>query len=280
MLTGASGFLGSHLSKAFVDSGYEVHVLIREASNLHRLAGYEKKLFFHCLEDGFEKIFDVERPYNAIVHTATCYGRNTESATEVFNVNLKFSLELLERSVLFNTGTFFNTDTILHKYLNSYALSKKQFSEWGRLYAEQGKIKFCNIKLEHMYGPGDDQYKFIAYIINSCMSNEPVIKLTPGEQKRDFIYIDDVIRAYQLLVEQKNLENYEEFELGSGNIISIKDLVEKVHVLTNSSSVLDFEALTYRENEAMESKANITRLNRLGWKPVISLEKGLRKIIG
>ena len=141
-------------------------------------------------------------PSKAVVHTATCYGRNRETPLEVFEANLKFPLDLLEKAALFSTDTFFNTDTILYKYLNGYSLSKHQFVEWGKQYADEHKIKFCNIKLEHMYGPGDDDSKFTTYVINSCLNNVPEVKLTLGEQERDFIYIDDVVSAYQLLLKK------------------------------------------------------------------------------
>ena len=280
LLTGASGFLGSHLAKSFIESGYEVHALIRKTSNLRRLAAYEDKLKLHFIEDGIEKAFSVNSPYKAVMHTATCYGRNNETEIEIFNANLKFPLELLEKSALFSTELFFNTDTILYKYLNSYALSKNQFVEWGKQFSNQKKIKFCNIKLEHMYGPGDDESKFTTYIINSCINNVPVIKLTPGEQKRDFIYIDDVVSAYHTLLKNDDIAAFEEFELGSGETVSIRQFVEEVHSITQSRSKLDFSAYSYRENEIMESKAEIKKLNKLGWQPKTKLETALKKIIG
>ena len=280
LLTGASGFLGSHLAKSFTESGYEVHALIRKTSNLRRLAAYEDKLKLHFIEDGIEKAFSVNSPYKAVMHTATCYGRNNETEIEIFNANLKFPLELLEKSALFSTELFFNTDTILYKYLNSYALSKNQFVEWGKQFSNQEKIKFCNIKLEHMYGPGDDESKFTTYIINSCINNVPVIKLTPGEQKRDFIYIDDVVSAYHTLLKNDDIAAFEEFELGSGETVSIRQFVEEVHSITQSRSKLDFSAYSYRENEIMESKADVKKLKSSGWKPQITQTEGLKIIIG
>lgn len=140
-------------------------------------------------------------------------------------------------------------------------------------------MKFCNIKLEHMYGPGDDESKFTSYIINSCSKNEPEIKLTPGEQKRDFIYIDDVVFAFQLLLNHKQDKAFEEYELGSGEPVTIREFVETAHRLTKSRSVLQFGALSYRENEVMHSSANVEALKALGWEPRNNLVDGLKKII-
>ncbi len=280
LLTGITGYLGSHLAKAFVDAGYRVHGLIRKSSSLKRIEEYIDNLELHFIENGLEKAFDIDDPYNSVVHTATCYGRNGESSYDVFKANVDFPLELLEKSVEFNSATFINTDTVLDKCVNAYALSKNNFMEWGRQYAEAGKIKFCNVKMEHMYGPGDDISKFTSYVIDGCVKNVPVIKLTAGEQKRDFIYIDDVISAFLLLNERVVSAEFEEFELGSGREISVRKFVEVVHEVSNSKSLLNFGALEYRDNEVMSSEANISRLVSLGWAPKVGLIDGLKNIIG
>ena len=132
LLTGITGFLGSHLAKSFVESGYEVHGLIRQSSSLKRLESVRNKLLLHFVEDGLDKVFDADNPYQSIVHTATCYGRHGESPLEIFDVNLKFPLELLTMASINKIDTFFNIDTILDKNINSYALSKHQFLEWGK----------------------------------------------------------------------------------------------------------------------------------------------------
>ena len=130
-----------------------------------------------------------------------------------------------------------------------------------------------------MYGPDDDESKFTSYIINSCSKNDAEIKLTLGEQKRDFIYIDDVVFACQLLLSHKQDKEFEEYQLGSGVPVTIREFVETVHKLTKSRSLLRFGALDYRENEVMHSVANVESLTALGWKPRNNLVDGLKKVI-
>jgi nucleoside-diphosphate-sugar epimerase len=165
--------------------------------------------------------------------------------------------------------------------LNFYALSKKHFTEWGQQFSAMGKIKFITIKLEHIYGSGDDDNKFTTYIIKSCLENIPELKLTHGEQKRDFIFIDDAISAYLILLQkiQQQAQLDEEYDLGSGSAISIREFVETVHRITNSKTMLNFGALPYRDHEIMESHANTEPLKALGWLNKTSLSEGIESII-
>ena len=86
--------------------------------------------------------------------------------------------------------------------------------------------------------------------------------------------------AYIKILEQyKRGNNYQEYELGSGNTVIVREFVETVHKLSQSQTVLNFGALPYRENEIMFSKASIEQLSLLGWNPDYSLEQGLMKTI-
>jgi nucleoside-diphosphate-sugar epimerase len=109
----------------------------------------------------------------------------------------------------------------------------------------------------------------------------PELKLTPGEQKRDFIYIDDVLSAYSTLLDAhgKLNKSFLAFGLGSGQAVRIRDFVELAHCLTESGTELKFGALPYREGEIMESAADIGALECLGWRPAFTLEQGLLKTI-
>ena len=282
LLTGVTGFLGSHLAKALLAVGYEVVALKRKSSSLHRVAPVVQDIDFFDIEGlDFDQLFRDCGKIDAIIHTATCYGRNNESVSEIFASNTEFPLRLLDAGNRAGVEAFFNTDTILDKYLNLYALSKNQLLQWGRFFSMHEKIHFGNVRLEHFYGPDDDDTKFATYVIKSCLDNIPELKLTPGEQKRDFIYIDDVVSVYLLLLEKMgSFSNpFMESDIGSGQAVSIREFVEAVHRITASKTHLAFGALPYREGEVMLSEANIAPLMELGWTCSTNLEEGLRTAI-
>lgn len=282
LLTGVTGFLGSHLAKALLAAGYEVVALKRKSSSLRRVESITANIVFFDIEGlDFIELFRDCGKIDTIIHTATCYGRNNESVSEIFAANTEFPLRLLDAGSRAGVALFLNTDTILDQYLNLYALSKNQLLQWGKFFSMHGKIRFGNIRLEHFYGADDDPTKFSTFIINSCLNSVPELKLTKGEQKRDFIYIDDVVSAYMVLLKNKNCFNspYVEFEVGCGQSISISDFVETVHRLTASKTHLAFGALPYREGEVMHSAADITGLVALGWHCRYDIETGINLVI-
>jgi nucleoside-diphosphate-sugar epimerase len=195
-----------------------------------------------------------------------------------------FGLKLLEESVNANVKAFINTDTLLDRNINSYALSKAQLVEWMKFLTTKNITKMINVKIEHMYGPFDDENKFIYWLINQLKQNVEKIDLTSGIQKRDFIYIDDIVSAYGTII--KNIDtfsNFKEFELGTGNSIEVKQFIDKiVQLLEIKQKVftkLNFGAIIYRDNENMNMQADIAKLEELGWKPKVSIEDGIKNII-
>lgn len=282
LLTGATGYLGSHLAEALLGAGHSVVALKRKTSSLHRLAPILPRVTLLDV-DGLDlgELFRDRGKINAVIHTATTYGRNGESASQIAETNLNFPLRLLDAAVAAGVPLFMNTDTALTKFLNAYSLSKTQFAEWGNHFAKQKKIRFLNLKLEHFYGPSDDDTKFTTHVINSCLTNAPELRLTPGEQKRDFIYIDDAVAAYMLLLDkQESLPDwFAEFDVGSGEAVTIRQFVELVQRLTASRTRLNFGAQPYREGEVMFSQADVGPLRNLGWRCGHSLEQGLKLAI-
>ena len=278
LITGATGFLGSYLVKNIINN-HKIIALKRSFSNTLRIDDLTDNIKYYDIDIiNVRKVFE-ENNIDIVIHTATDYGRNDNSASKIVETNLMYPLQLLELAVCFNTNTFINSDTTLHRNTNPYSLSKKQFLKWLKRFSE--KIQVVNVKIELMYGPGDNKSSFVKAMVNKMIDNELEIDLTKGEQKRDFVYIDDVLRAYKVIIDKLSDINpdFNEFEIGSGNVISIKNFIELIHKLTKSKSILNFGALPYRKYETMHSSVDLTRIKELGWKPKESLKEGLLKII-
>jgi CDP-paratose synthetase len=279
LITGPTGFLGFNLCKKLVDSDIEIYAISRNLPPLSRKVESKNINYFQLEEINIDE-FILKNNINGVIHCATNYGRN-DNALDTLQANLTFPLTILLASIKADVEFFINTDTILDKRVNSYSLSKKQFLDW--LYYFKSNINCFNLSLEHFYGPGDSDGKFTTYIIRELVKNTKQINLTPGKQKRDFIYIDDVVSAFICIIDViKNYKTGEihNIQIGSGVNTSIYDFANLVkNIVGNNNTNLNFGAIPYRENEVMQSDVNLVNILKLGWLPKVSLQKGLEKTI-
>jgi len=276
LITGINGYLGSSLAKT-LSTEYNIVGLEYSLENLFRIAECNYKVY--SANEGIPEVIFTEQTIDIVVHTATFYGRNNEDFSKMFDANLYSPFSLLDKAIQHGCQLFVNTDTILDRFVSTYALTKRQFQEW--LYLRKNEIKVINMQLEHFYGPGASPTNFITAMITKLKSNEPKIDLTLGEQLRDFVYIDDVIKAYQTVIQkQDQIGNaYSSFQVCTNQLVSIKELMLTLKDLIKSSSSLNFGAVPYRENELMHSQTDNSSLLKLGWNPSFTIKDGLQQTL-
>lgn len=283
LLTGANGFLGSHLLEALLSQQYNVVILKRSTSALwriahlmHQVTSYDVDV--HPLERAFK-----EQKIDCVIHAACHYGRNGDSIHRIVQSNLFYGIQVLEAAITNNVKTFINTDSLLPRDLNPYSLSKKQLVDW--LKHQSDHIQVVNLRLEHMFGPKDDATKFVSWVIAQLKANAPEIKLTQGEQLRDFIYIDDVVNAYlTVLSKLAVLPNYSELDVGSGELTTVRSFLEQLKQACEMSfgkleTQFVFGALPYRDGEMMRVDVNTQGLLDLGWSAKTDIGHGLKYIL-
>lgn len=283
VITGITGFLGSHLARYFVAEGYDVYGVKRERSSLDKLKDISSSINFIDIDkDSLSERLLALKP-DAIFHTACSYGRKNEKPSSILQTNLIFSLQILEAAIDAGVDCFINADSALAHDVSAYALSKFQFKQWGiRL---KDEIQFINLRIEHMYGRGDDEYKFIKWFVTQLHQQTEVIPLTTGEQKRDFIYIDDVVTAFAIAFKKRyKLGAFSELDVATGMAIPVKKFLQEI-VLQYSSmfsvpkSVLQFGAIPYRKNDVMSPDVNPNQMKSLGWQPKVSNKEGIIKML-
>ena len=117
-------------------------------------------------------------------------------------------------------------------------------------------------------------------ISNMCHSSKR-LKFSAGGEERDFIHVSDVRRAFSAIITHcsKDKRIFTDFELGTGQTLSIKSLIELAHTLSGSKKSIFFDRPQANTNEPSKVKADLTQIRELNWRPVISLEKGLKSLI-
>lgn len=279
LITGSTGFLGSSIINNISGKKYRFISLYRKESNFRRVKKFKNNKKYIISSSNLKKIFKKYK-IDLILHSATHYGTNDVDTSNIMNANLVLPLRLLAFAKQYNVKRFINTDTILPKNISSYTLSKHQFNEWLKTYSNS--LFCCNVRIEHFFGPGDDSSKFVIRIINKLIKNVSYINLTKGNQKRDFVFIKDVVDAIKIIIKDslRYKNGYTNYDIGKGVSISIKKFILLARKLTrNKSTKLNFGILKLRKREAMDIKVNISKLKKLGWKPKCNLHSALIKTI-
>ncbi len=290
LLTGASGFLGSHMLKNLLKrTDNNIVILKRSFSKTYRIES--ELLSSRVFSYDIDKISLEDVPWKnifAVIHCATEYGRYAVPSSKILESNLIFPVNIAEFAIkngvstFINTDSYFNKDGLSYQYLLDYSLSKKSLNLWLQYFSQ--KIKVINMVLEHIYGEDDNSDKFVERMVQDiAMNPKPEINLSGGEQKRDFVYVEDVCNAYigALNYSQKNNFRYKSFQIGTGNSVSLKDFVSFIKQISNNNETkLNFGALPYRADEIMFSVADTCELcNIVDVDKFCSFKEGIKNVV-
>jgi len=296
-VTGASGFVGSHLVKRLLKLNAEVHCLKRSKSSNKRLEILNNKLFFHDIDiTNYTHLESTVKKINptAIFHLANQglykgYESNTKS---VVSVNLLGTINLLEATkslpyeLFVNTGSSSEYGPKIIEMKESdvcfphgvYATTKLAGTVYASSFAKQFHKPIVTLRLFTPFGPNDDPRRLIPSVIKLALKNEP-ISIGGRDPVRDFIYIDDVIDMYIHSLKSKNQFTGDIINVGSGKQHSVGNVVDAILKLSKSKSrVVINQAIKRIESPVWQ--ADITRRNMyFPNKSYMTLLQGLKKTI-
>lgn len=288
LITGGTGFLGSQLTRV-LSSKYQVAITVRSSSNLFRirdLVASGQVRLVNVNEVDIRDLF-IEGGVTAVIHAATQYGRGLQGIIsdhqEIMECNIELPLRLSFLCKEFNVSKYINIDSF---YSHSNQLGTLSiYSQSKRLLREElssvSKLSVINLVCQHIYGPMDNPDKFVTCMARSLISNDGRVDLTQGNQIRDFVFIDDVVSAVEILLDSETLpvDSYLSVECGTGIPTSIQDFMLLLKKITGASTKLNFGALARAEGESDYCVADPFVLKNLGWDTKTSLEQGLRKVV-
>jgi nucleoside-diphosphate-sugar epimerase len=299
LVTGAHGFIGSHLTRALLEEGYEVGILKRETSNLSRIRDIADHISSYSADlrdpSSVQKAVEKARP-EAIVHLATYYAveHRPEEVGVMMDTNVKGTIALLEASRDRRISLFLNmstcavyrekevpleeTDPVSPQ--NLYALTKLQAEDACRFYNDRLEVPTATLRLFPPYGPADNERRLIPYVIRGLLAGSDV-QLTTGTQKWDFVYVDDVVAALlAALSRPEKAVSAGTMNVATGDPRSVLDLVTQLHAMLGSKGNLLWGAIPHRRNEVWYNSGSPEKIRSvLGWKPKTSLDDGLRRTV-
>lgn len=292
-LTGATGFIGSHVARRFVEEGCAVTALVRVGSSLRRIADIVGKI--KLLEGDLSAARMLEAPLKAdlpdvCLHLAW-YAEPGNYLNAVENLDhVRWSLDLLRvlSSVgcphVIIAGTCFEHDTEMGYLAESspkrpqslYAASKYALhliaERFQRL--QHQRLSWGHIFFQH--GPWEDERRLVPYIIQRLLSGESCL-LSHGNQIRDYLHVDDVANAFWLIAKTGSEGS---FNIGSGRPVTVAQVAEGIGELLQRRELLKFGARPAPDGDPNFVCANIHRLKSItGWSPRYSLRTGLEQTV-
>lgn len=265
LVLGGNGFLGSKIVKKLLEKNDTVFCTKREHSSLERLGEKAQEVHWLTTSSADVEAFFNTNHVDCVINVACNYGRQSMLYGDVIEANIEFPLKVLNKMAEFGEGRFLTIGTGLPDEFNMYSFSKKMFSEFGRFYYKKHKISFYNMKLEMFYGPDEPKDRFIPSVIDSLLNGKDV-NTSIGTQKRDIIFVEDIVKAV-IMVLEADLEGYFEIPVGTGEAPTISELLDFIKDETKSSAQIHKGAYPMRAEEP-DCVADTRFLKTLGeWNP-------------
>jgi len=297
LVTGGGGFIASHLTRRLVNLGANVSIITKYKSLIDNVRIADIWDNINVIEAdirNIDSLNQVKELKPEIVYHLAAYnhvGHSFMHISECFDVNAKGTANLIESCK--DCSKFIYTSTSeIYGYqekvpfkedfnpqpISPYSISKYTGELYARMKYHQNKYPVTVLRPFNNFGPYQSEKAIIPEIIINCLL-EKEIKSTEGHQTREFNYVENIIDGF-IMAAKKDEAMGEIINLGSGQDISIKDLILNIHQLTNSNSKLSIGSLKYRPTEIWKMFCENSKSKKiLGWEPKISFEEGLKKTI-
>jgi nucleoside-diphosphate-sugar epimerase len=273
LLTGATGFIGSNVARELVRRGHEVVVSVRPGSDRRRIRDLEGRL---TIQEGDAVPADGDTVIHlAWIATPGAYLESPENRS-----CLEASRRLLARAAgrAIVAGSCFEFDTRLGRLSEDspvrpttlYARSKDELRQ-----EVERRPDSVWVRLFYQYGPGEHPQRFVPSVIRSLLRGQET-KLSPGEQRRDYLHVSDVAAAVVAIAESRLTGCV---NVGSGDAVSVKELATTIGDLVGRADLLRFGALPYWDGEPMLIVASNDRLRSTGWASRTPLREGLAETV-
>ena len=287
-MTGATGYIGSHVLKYLLSKGWEIHVIADSKFGYANIEDVLSKIDLFEYDGDIISLCDYFKRTKAdvVFHLAAAVITNykPEQVPILIQSNIQFGTEILEAmkaagtKLLVSTGSYwqnYNSDS--YNPVDLYAATKEAFEKIVQYYVDAFGISHINLRLFDVYGEDDNRPK-LWNLLRNIAGTENSIAVSPGEQKLDLVHINDVCTAYeasyQLLVnEDKCLNNT--YGVRTGRLVTLQEAIIILEFSLGKHINVIYGGKPYKEREIMSPCTVYPVLP--DWSPQISLEEGFSK---
>ena len=291
LVTGAGGFIGAAVVAEALRAGYEVVGTVRPGGNHWRLANFKSNL--HIVSLDLRDISQVnatmgEHRPGIVIHAAWSGVSNSSRSDQLqITDNIEASCRLLGAAATHGASKFIGlgsqgeygrfdrkiSENDLPQPGSLYGASKLAVHYLTRQLAAQAGIAYAWVRIFSTYGPGDNSHWLIPTLIDQMLDGRRP-QTTLGTQLWDYLFIDDIASAIMSIAVGSMADGV--FNLGSGQPIQIRSIVEKIRDLTAPELELVFGEVPYRPDQIWHMEADINRLQTMTkWRPKVGIDAGL-----
>jgi NAD dependent epimerase/dehydratase len=302
LVTGSSGFIGSHLVEYLVKKKYKVIAFDRYNSNNNygwlENSDYKKKIQF-ILGDirDYDSVNKAMKGCQSVMHLAALIGipYSYISPTAYIKTNVEGTLNVLESAknlklkqvIITSTSEVYGTATKKKlsendelKAQSPYAASKIAADQLALSYYRSFGLPVKIIRPFNTFGPRQSARAVIPTITTQALLNNK-IKIGNLNATRDFLYVEDLCSAYEKILKSNKLLG-EVVNVGVDSEISIKKLIFKISKILKIklTPVVEKKRVRPQKSEVFRLKCDNTKIKRTtNWKPKYKIDEGLRKLI-
>jgi UDP-glucose 4-epimerase len=296
LVTGGSGFIGSHIVELYQDRAEEIRVLDNlRTGHRHNLGGLRHNFIEGSITDR-ELVREAVEGVDYVFHLAALVSVPESMAKpgECVNINVHGLLNVIEASsaagvrklVFASSAAVYGDNPVIPKVetmspepKSPYAITKLDGEYYLNLFQNERRLESAAIRFFNVFGPRQDPKGAYAaavpIFIEKALRGEDIVIHGDGGQTRDFIYVKDIAGALSFAVETPDVTGV--FNAGYGGAITINDLAARVNKAAGSQSkIVHADA---RSGDVRHSRASADKLRAAGWTPRHSLEEGLARTL-
>jgi UDP-glucose 4-epimerase len=285
MVTGASGFIGTHLSNALQAHAAEVHGISRKM----QLAESKTMRWWQGDLEDISSVRAIMRNIkpDIVYHLASNVtgSRAIDHVLPTLHSNFISTVNLLiasteigcQRIVLAGSLEEPDIDQDLITPSSPYAAAKWAASTYARMFHELYQAPVVTAKIFMAYGPEQNLRFLIPYVISSLLAGVPP-KVSSGTRSVDWIYVDDLVSGLLAIAYAPNITGCT-IDLGSGRLETVRQVIERIANCINDQVHPIFGAIPDRRREQIRVANTIDTYAKLGWKSIVSLEDGLKTTV-
>jgi ADP-L-glycero-D-manno-heptose 6-epimerase len=290
LITGGTGFVGRRIARRLIKDGHEVTVT--SGGHLPVPKGVKEVYYRGLGEIESRYLNDIE----VLVHQLAINDTRCMDQKQMNRVNVLESRDLFVRvlnesdcrnfvyassTAVYGHEAAPYDEAITDVYpANPYGESKAKFDEWAMEFASDHSVKMTGLRYCNVYGPGEDhkgtRMSMVGQILRKMLAGYSPRLFKPGDQKRDWIFVDDVVDMNVLAINRQAGRNGEIYNCGSGVAYSFNEIVQIINEFNGSQIEPEYIPCPFEAEYQSFTQCGIDKARReLGFSPRFDLRSGI-----